>query len=214
MSTDIHNKDVSLSATEFNTLRILFNIEGKTTGKQLSGYAPFFQTPQSTQTNKVHMNVISDWINSLLLPVESAAGVLKLNNLNKGVTVKRQDDMQYNFGGTHAKLCIIGCEDSFIYVDSCVETLLVSSCINCTVFVAAVSKVCTIEKCENATLCVATKLLRIGNCVDTLVHSYTAGSNPIVYGDTRNLRMAPHNAHYKGMLTHMQAGGIKFDQEG
>ena len=33
VSTDIHNKDVSLSATEFNTLRILFNIEGKTTGK-------------------------------------------------------------------------------------------------------------------------------------------------------------------------------------
>jgi hypothetical protein len=93
VSTDIHNKDVSLSATEFNTLRILFNIEGKTTGKQLSGYAPFFQTTQSAQTNKVHMNLISDWINSLLLPIESQSGMLKMNNLNKCVTVKRQDDI-------------------------------------------------------------------------------------------------------------------------
>ena len=85
------------------------------------------------------------------------------------------------------KLSIVGCEESNIYVDSCVETLLVSSCINCTIFVAAVAKVCTIEKCENTTLCVAANLLRIGNCVDTLVHSYTANSVPIVYGDTRNL---------------------------
>ena len=27
ISTDIHNKEVSLSATEFNTLRILFKLE-------------------------------------------------------------------------------------------------------------------------------------------------------------------------------------------
>lgn len=95
VSTDIHNKDVSLSATEFNTLRILFNIEGKTTGKQLSGYAPFFQTTtqNSSQTSKVHMNIISEWINSILLPVESSEGVLKMNSLNKCVTVKRHDEI-------------------------------------------------------------------------------------------------------------------------
>jgi hypothetical protein len=113
------------------------------------------------------MNLISDWINSLLLPIESQSGMLKMNNLNKCVTVKRQDDIQYNFGSVQPKLSITGCEESNIYIDSCVETLLVSSCINCTIFVAAVTKVCTIEKCENTTLCVATKLLRIGNCVDT-----------------------------------------------
>lgn len=149
------------------------------------------------------MNLISDWINTLLLPIESQSGMLKMANLNKCVTVKRQDDIQYNFGSVQPKLSITGCEESNIYVDSCVETLLVSSCINCVIFVAAVTKVCTIEKCENTTLCVATKLLRIGNCVDTTVHSYTAGTSPIVYGDTRNLRMAPHNAHYKAMLNHM-----------
>ena len=33
-------------------------------------------------------------------------------------------------------MSITGCEESNIYIDSCVETLLVSSCINCTIFVA------------------------------------------------------------------------------
>ena len=118
-----------------------------------------------------------------------------MNNLNKCVTVKKHEDIYHHYG-LNCKMSIIGCDESNIYVDSIVETLLVSSCINCTIFVAAVSKICTIEKCENVTLCVATNQLRIGNCVDSLVHSYTPQYPPIVYGDTRNLRMAPHNASY------------------
>lgn len=55
---------------------------------------------------------------------------------------------------------------------------------------------CTIEKCENLTLCVASNQLRIGNCVDSCIYSYTPNFPPIVYGDTRNLKMAPHNATY------------------
>ena len=52
-------------------------------------------------------------------------------------------------------MSVIGCEESNIYIDSNVETLLISSCINCTVFVAAVNKICTLEKCEKVTLIVA-----------------------------------------------------------
>lgn len=93
-------------------------------------------------------------------------------------------------------MLINGCEDSNIYVDSNVETLKITSCVNCNIFVAAVSKVCTIEKCENVTICVASHQLRIANCVDSLIHSFTLNLAPIVYGDTRNLRIAPHNACY------------------
>lgn len=81
--------------------------------------------------------------------------------------------------------------------------MLVNSCVNCTIFVAAVSKVCTIEKCENTTLVVAANQLRIGNCIDSLIHSYTPEAPPIVYGDTRNLRIAPHNAMYGHYLEHL-----------
>ena len=52
---------------------------------------------------------------------------------------------------------------------------------NCTIFVAAVSKVCTIEKCENVTVSVAANQLRIGNCVDSLVHSYNHFEFKLLY---------------------------------
>ena len=118
-----------------------------------------------------------------------------MNSLNKCVSVKTYEEL-YHLQGNNCRVSIIGCEDSNIYIDSNVETLLISSCINCTIFVAAVNKVCTLEKCESVILCVASNQLRIGNCIDSLVHSYTPNFAPVVYGDTRNLRMAPHNASY------------------
>ena len=105
----------------------------------------------------------------------------------------------------------MGCEESHIYIDSMVSCLLVSSCINCTIFVAAVSKTATIEKCENVTLIVAANQLRIGNCIDSLVHSYTHKHPPIVYGDTRNLRMAPHNVMYSNLPNHLVSANIKYE---
>ena len=93
-------------------------------------------------------------------------------------------------------MSITNCEESNIYIDSNVETLLVSSCINCTIFVAAVMKVTTLEKCENVTICVASNMLRVGSCIDSVVHCYVPTLSPIVYGDTRSLRFAPHNANY------------------
>ena len=83
------------------------------------------------------------------------------------------------------------------------QTLLISSCVNCTIFVAAVSKVCTIEKCENVTVSVVANQLRIGNCVDSLIHSYNPNNPPIIYGDTRNLRLGPHNASYGHFHDHL-----------
>lgn len=82
---------------------------------------------------------------------------------------------------------------------------------NCTIFVAAVSKVCTIEKCENVTVSVAANQLRIGNCVDSLVHSYNPNHPPIIYGDTRNLRLGPHNVYYGHFHDHLQNANIKFE---
>lgn len=123
--------------------------------------------------------------------------------------VNTYDELAHKFG-SNCKVSITDCEDSNIYIDSSVEALQINSCANCTIFVAAVSKVCTLEKCENVTLCVASNELRIGNCVDSVIHSYTPSFPPIVYGDTRNLRMAPHNATYQFMTAHLQRAGIPF----
>ena len=108
----------------------------------------------------------------------------------------------------------MGCEDSNIYIDSAVSSVLVSSCVNCTIFVAAVTKTATIEKCEGSTLIVAANQLRIGNCIDSLVHCYVPQYPPIVYGDTRNLRLAPHNVMYSHFLGHLERAQVKFEVPG
>lgn len=105
---------------------------------------------------------------------------------------------------------IQGCEDSYIYIDTNVQYMQISNCINCTVLIAAVNKTCTIDKCENVNVCVGANFLRIGNCVDCTIYSYTQLAPPIIYGDTRNLIMAPHNTSYFELLSHLRAADIMF----
>lgn len=90
---------------------------------------------------------------------------------------------------------LIACEDSYIYIDSSVLTLSIINCVNTTIFVAAVNKTCTIEKCENVIVTVASNFLRVGNTIDSKIYYY--GSYfPVLYGDNRSITLAPNNANY------------------
>jgi TBCC domain-containing protein 1 len=90
-----------------------------------------------------------------------------MNGLNKCVTIKEPGQLQ------NKDVRIIGCEDSYIYVDSNVSYLQISNCVNCTITIAAVNKTCSIDKCENVVICVASNFLKIGNIIDSTVHSYS-----------------------------------------
>jgi len=81
--------------------------------------------------------------------------------LNKCVTVK---DVTNLVAGKDVR--IMSCEDSYIYIGTSVDCLQISKCVNCVIFVAAVNRACTLDKCENVTVTVASEYLRIGNCVD------------------------------------------------
>ncbi len=73
------------------------------------------------------------------------------------------------------------------------------NCVNTTVFVAAVKKVCTVDKCENLTLTVASNFLRIGNTIDSTFNFY--GSYvPVLYGDNRSITIGPYNANYVDLI--------------
>ena len=88
--------------------------------------------------------------------------------LNKCITVR---DLTNTPPGKDIRL--IGCEDSYMYIGTNLDCLLIQKCVNCTIFVAAVTRVITIDKCENVNVCCAGSYLRIGNCVDCQVYSYT-----------------------------------------
>jgi hypothetical protein len=150
------------------------------------------------------MNVIIDWLSQIISPHEPEGEIVYMSNLNKCVTIKEGSTIQ------NKDVRILGCEDSYIYIDTNVSFMQISNCTNCTIMVAAVNKTCSIDKCENVTVCVASNFVRIGNCIDSTVHSYTQLSPPIIYGDTRNLIMAPHNTSYFELLSHLRAADIVY----
>jgi len=62
----------------------------------MSSFAPFFTVPSAGSSNastKVHMSVITDWINNLLVSIEPNEGLFKLNNLNKCIATKMYSEM-------------------------------------------------------------------------------------------------------------------------
>lgn len=62
VSTDIHNDEVSLTANEFNALRILFKVKGQdgtSNQRTLAQLTPFFgQQGASQQSTKIHMSAL------------------------------------------------------------------------------------------------------------------------------------------------------------
>ena len=111
--------------------------------------------------------------------------------LNKCVTIKDSESLP-----ALIDVKILNCEESYIYINQAVDCLFVSDCTTCTVFCASVKRICTVQNCESVTITVAAGVVRVGNCVDCTVNSYSHFGAPIIYGDTRNLCLAPHNAGY------------------
>ena len=64
--------------------------------------------------------------------------------LNKCVTVR---DITNTVAGKDIR--IISCEDSYLYIGQAVDCLQITKCVNCVIFVAAVTRVISIDKCEN-----------------------------------------------------------------
>ncbi len=103
---------------------------------------------------------------------------------------------------------IQNCEDSYIYISQYVDCLHIADCSNTTVFCAAVKRVATVSNCEGLNLTVAAGVVRVGNCVDCAINTYTHFGAPIIYGDTRNLSLAPHNAGYTELSETLMKSGI------
>lgn len=139
----------------------------------------------------------------MISPNEPEDEIVYMNGLNKCVTVKDQTLQNKD-------VRIIGCEDSYIYIDTNVQYLQISNCTNCTMMVAAVNKALTLDKCEHTQVSVASNYVRVGNSVDCIVNSYTQVCPPVIYGDTRNLTMAPHNTSYFEIMNHLRAADIPF----
>lgn len=175
---------------------------------------PFYAV--GTHSAKVHMNELQDWILANLELEDSLSQTYKafgqdafnpksdhITFYNKCVTVKDKSNLTE---GIDVK--IQNCEDSYVYINQYVDCLHISECLNTTVFCAAVKRVATVSNCEGVNLTVAAGVVRVGNCVDCTINTYTHFGAPIIYGDTRNLSLAPHNASYVDLNENLVKSGI------
>ena len=149
------------------------------------------------------MNIICEWLMQLMSQNDAEEDIIFMNGLNKCMTI-RENQLQ------NKDVRIVGCEDSYIYIDTNVQYAQISHCINCTIMVAAVNIACSIDMCENTNVIVASHFLRIGNCIDCSLHSYTELSSPVIYGDSRGIVMSPHNCAYPELMSHLREADISF----
>lgn len=123
--------------------------------------------------------------------------------LNKCVIIKDSNNLS-----AMIDVKILNCEESYIYINQAVDCLFISDCVNCTIFAAAVGRVCTLANSESVHLTVAAGATRVGNCVDCSVFQYSHCGAPVIYGDTRNLTIAPHNAGYTDLPALLKDAGL------
>lgn len=193
-------EQISLTASDLNSLRVLLSpirSDGSVAKQPLSSFAPFFAG--TSASTKVKLSIIAEWILALLTNRKSVS-IVEVTNLCKAVTVyedefKEKDVRMFN------------CEDCYIYINTAASNVLISNCTNCTIMVAAVSNVCTLDKSERVKLSVAANMVRAGNSIECRLNMYTA-THPVLYGDSRYVVLGPHNVGYDELAGHIKCSRI------
>lgn len=87
------------------------------------------------------------------LNTNESSSWMEVPALTKCVTV-RDEEQAYN-----KNIRLMNCEDSYIYIDSPINSISLTNCLNCTIVVAAVRDVCTIDKCEKSKITIASNFV-------------------------------------------------------
>lgn len=192
--------NIALSNQELDALRMLLYLDGDDSKvASISAASPFFKDYSSKEDS----STIQEWLSNALCGEENDTWA-EVPALTKCVTIRDEES------ALHKNIRLMNCEDSYIYIDAPINSISITNCVNCTIMLAAVSKVCTIDKCEKSSVSVASSFLRIGSSVDCKIYSYTQGQT-FLFGDNRNLQFAPFNVGYTGLEGHVSAAGLSQD---
>jgi hypothetical protein len=145
--------------------------------------------------------------NSVIALVEKALSTpevestFSIHNIRKSVTLKDQTFCKKPILKIHS------CEDSCIYINAAVDFVSVTNCVNCTIFIAGVRKVCAVDKCEKLNFTCSSNVIRIGNTIDSHFYTYST-YEPILFGDNKSIFMGPNNANYYEMIDKLKKAEI------
>lgn len=197
--------DSFLTITDLEPLSIFLSFDQKSKNEKnylTLAFSPLFKNP----SHKVTINAIAEYItNNMNVPETEDNNTIFIQTLTKSVTLR--DAMTCD--GKNLK--ISSCEDSYIYIDGCLNYVHINNCVNCTIFISCVRKIVTIDKCENISISLTANVLRIGNTIDSKVYFY-GPLNPIFFGDNRSITLAPNNVNYLEFLENLKKGGIQLAQ--
>lgn len=217
IASDIHNTETSLNASEFNTLKFLFKIydpnnttnqsiqsysSNKKNPNQLCNYADFFENV--SPVSKVNMNIANEWLLSVISN-DPPSDYFKIKNLSKSVSTTSEC--------TNESILITQCDDSHFFINTNVANCKISHCTNCTIVIAAVNKIISIDKCVKCKICVVTNFIRISNTIDSNIYFYSV-NEPILFGDNRGICLGPHNVTYSELYTHIKNSKLMLLKQG
>ena len=218
IASDIHNTETTLNVNEFNILKFIFmtedegnknnnNLNNNNIKKNtLSTYTHFFDNlPIVT---KIKMNIVKEFLLNVISNEPSEkSNYIKLKHLSKCVTIKNQNDF------VNKNILITQCEDSFIYINTYMINCKISHCTNCTIVIAVINKIITIDKCEKCNITFISNFTRISNMIDSNIYLYSV-CEPILFGDNRGLSLGPHNVNYFELYTQVKNSKILITHQG
>ncbi|KAJ0391943.1 hypothetical protein ATCC90586_011976 [Pythium insidiosum] len=137
-----------------------------------------------------------------------------LSNLYKTTVVKRAEDFVDKHG--NSDLIIFSCHDAYIYVLGPVRYplffpthVMIMACNNCKIVTAPNSGIFCVDRCENVQVTAISGLIRVSNCLDSIINSYTLV--PLVMtGENVGVRLGPYNSRYPGLAQQMATAQLAF----
>jgi hypothetical protein len=106
------------------------------------------------------------------------------------------------------QLIVNGCSKSTMYMLSPYSSASISACNDTEIVIGAVSGAITVTGCERVRITCACSKLIIQNCLECDFYVATL-SRTIILGDSRSLTIAPFNATYKDLDSHLRIAGIE-----
>ncbi|KMZ91016.1 hypothetical protein PVMG_05846 [Plasmodium vivax Mauritania I] len=104
---------------------------------------------------------------------------------------------------------ISNCKECNIFIFSNVEYLKIHVCVNCYIISLAIEMISSFFNSKNLDVHLVTRSLKIENVIDTNVYVYTE-TNIIIFGDTRNIQLAPYNILNANQRRCLQKSKISF----
>ncbi|GAW82768.1 hypothetical protein, conserved [Plasmodium gonderi] len=133
------------------------------------------------------------------------------NVKNDIIEIKNQQGQTIYITNDKNIVNIINCKECNIFILSKMEYLKIHACVNCYIISLCVEMISTIFNSNNLDIHLVTRSLKIENVIDTNVYVYTE-TNIIIFGDTRNIQLAPYNILNSKQKACLQKCQITFDK--